>query len=635
MSLAGTSGCGDSFDYKSFQAGRLQHFVKNWKALNAPLTLIKLIQGFRIPFCQKPPLHLPKVEFQTPFSREMQKAVQSLLKMRVLEPADPSPSFVSPMFLTPKSDGSSRPIFNLKRLNMYLPILKFRLVNMHRIPAFLQRSDWLVKIDLSNAYFHLPVAQSHKRFLRLIFNGQLLQMTCLPFGLACAPKMFASLTNWVAQILREKGFRILIYLDDFLLVNQDPQVLRKQTLETVHVLEQLGWQINYAKSTLTPQKVLEYLGIVWDPHSNMKYLPLRKCIGIKQKVKAVLRRELASLKEIQSVVGSINFASFPVPRGRLNHRALLKHCQNLLYLPSNRRYSVPREALIELTWWLNNVTNSSLIHYPPVSHYLVTDASMLAWGALIDNVKLWGQWPHGEANLHSNQREMLAVLHALEDRCRYLAHSSLMIQSDNKTVVSYLRNEGGTRSTALMNLCYRIFHLLDHHNIHLECHYLPGRYNCEADRLSRLSPTPEWHLLPIVTAKLFSKWGTPVVDLFASATAHVVPKYVSLDVTDPQAQFHDAFSQTWHFQLAWVFPPPFLIPRVLSHLNTATGMYLFVVPRWLKVFWRPDLRNRALAPPFTIFALDRVLIDTITGQPPPQVQDMTLEVWKCGGGRRV
>jgi hypothetical protein len=506
---------------------------------------------------------------------------------------------------------------------------------MHRIPVFLQPLDWLVKIDLSDAYFHVPVAANHKRFLRLIFNDQLLQMTCPPMGLACAPKMFASLTNWVAQILREKGFRLLVYLDDFLLANQNPQTLAKQALEAVNLLENLGWQVNHSKSILTPRKVIEYLGICWDPHTNKKFLPEKKCSGLIEKIKLLLKRNSACLKEVQSIVGSLNFASFPVPRGRLYHRALLKFCQSLLYQPTHRRFPVPKEALLELSWWLNNISNSSMIHYPPICHYLVTDASLLAWGAQVDNMKLWGQWSQDEASLHSNQREMLAVLYALRDRCHYLANSSLMIQSDNKSVVAFLRNEGGTRSPALMNLCYKIFHLVDQYSIHFQIYYLPGKFNCEADRLSRLSATPEWHLLPTLTQKIFLKWGTPIVDLFASATAHVVPSYVSLDATDRQAQFHNAFSRTWHYHLAWLFPPPFLIPQVLAHLNTAVGIYLIVAPRWPKVFWRPDLKNRSIAPPFTIFALDQVLIDTVTGRPPPQVQEMTLEVWKCGGGRRA
>lgn len=59
-------------------------------------------------------------------------------------------------------------------------------------------------------------------------------------------------------------------------------------------------------------------------------------------------------------------------------------------------------------------------------------------------------------------------------------------------------------------------------NIRLSAHYLPGRYNCIADHLSRGRRLPEWHLLPAATRQVFSSWGTPHVDLFASAETAVV-----------------------------------------------------------------------------------------------------------------
>lgn len=631
---AGTILKKESYDSMSFQAGRLINFVNKWQALHAPPTIIKIIQGLRIPFYRKPPLCISNLKFQTPFSKEMEVTIQSLIQMNVLEPAGPGPGFTSPIFLTPKKDGSTRPIFNLKRLNKYLKVSKFRLINMHRIPSFLQQYDWLIKIDLSNAYFHVPIAEAHRRFLRLIFKDQVLQMSCLPFGIACAPKIFASLTNWVAQIMRGRGYRVVVYLDDFCIVSQNPVLLQKQGREAVQLLQQLGWLVNYEKSILIPQKVIEFLGIGWDPHTNSKFLPAQKCKVTRQKIGKLLVQRKANLKQIQSIVGSLNFASFPVTRGRLNHRALLKHCQSLLYYPK-QQFPIPQEALVELCWWQENISNKSLIHFPPVSHYLVTDASELAWGAQVDNMKVWGRWHQNQSALHSNQRELLAVFYALKDHCLFLTNSSLLIQSDNKTVVAFLRNEGGTKSPSLMSVCYKIFQILDLYNIHIEVHYLPGRFNPEADHLSRLSPLPEWHLLPQITRRIFHKWGTPQIDLFASATAHVVPTYASLDVTDPLAHLHDSFSQIWSYKLAWLFPPPYLIPRVLAHLNTATGTFILVAPRWPKVFWRPDLRNRALAAPFTIHNLAEVLIDTVTGRPPPQVRDMTLEVWICGGGLRV
>ncbi|KAI5635286.1 hypothetical protein NE865_11978 [Phthorimaea operculella] len=227
---------------------------------------------------------------------------------------------------------------------------------------------------------------------------------------------------------------------------------------------------------------------------------------------------------------------------------------------------------------------------------------------------------------------MMAILKVLQSQCHHLSGSTVSVQSDNTTVISYLKNEGGTKSCHLMWLTYQIFQLLQKHRIRLNLYHLPGKYNVEADDLSREKRISEWHLLPALTEIVFAKWGTPEIDLFASNRAHVVPQYASLDVTDDQAVFADAFSQIWKYNLAWIFPPPFLIPRVLTHLNQSQGLFLLIVPRWEKSFWRPDLKRRAVAAPFTIRNLNSVLIDTMTNRPPPRVHELTLEIWKCGGG---
>ncbi|KAH9644442.1 hypothetical protein HF086_009826 [Spodoptera exigua] len=45
----------------SFRAGRLLHFADQWEQMNAPKYILKIISGYRIPFCQKPPLVYPNL----------------------------------------------------------------------------------------------------------------------------------------------------------------------------------------------------------------------------------------------------------------------------------------------------------------------------------------------------------------------------------------------------------------------------------------------------------------------------------------------------------------------------------------------------------------------------------------------
>ncbi|KAG7298140.1 hypothetical protein JYU34_018919 [Plutella xylostella] len=132
-------GCSDSDMTRV--ADRLAGCVHAWESLQAPVTLLNIVKGYKTPFGKKSPLYLPKNikrSWRTPVSPQMNQAVKEMMESGVLESAQLSPSFISPMFLTPKSDGTMR----------HVQISKFRLINIQKIPD-LQPREWLVKIDIS------------------------------------------------------------------------------------------------------------------------------------------------------------------------------------------------------------------------------------------------------------------------------------------------------------------------------------------------------------------------------------------------------------------------------------------------------------------------------------------------------
>ena len=52
---------------------------------------------------------------------------------------------------------------------------------------------------------------------------QAYEFTCLPFGLAAAPRVFAKVMKPVVGFIRSKGVRCVVYIDDFLLMHQKKQ----------------------------------------------------------------------------------------------------------------------------------------------------------------------------------------------------------------------------------------------------------------------------------------------------------------------------------------------------------------------------------------------------------------------------
>ena len=51
----------------------------------------------------------------------------------------------------------------------------------------IQKGDWMIKIDLKDAYFTVPIDLPHQPLFRFIDGGTRYQFTCLPFGLGPAP----------------------------------------------------------------------------------------------------------------------------------------------------------------------------------------------------------------------------------------------------------------------------------------------------------------------------------------------------------------------------------------------------------------------------------------------------------------
>ena len=134
----------------------------------------------------------------------------------------------------------------------------------------------MTRIDMSLAFLHVPIAESHRCLLLFVYNKELLQWTSLPFGLSAAPHIFATITNWIAEILRSQGMRVVVYLDDFLLVSQNRSKLLAQIPEAVKLLEFLGWRINRDKCVLNLCQKIKFLGILWNTKDNLMSLPYKK-----------------------------------------------------------------------------------------------------------------------------------------------------------------------------------------------------------------------------------------------------------------------------------------------------------------------------------------------------------------------
>lgn len=144
----------------------------------------------------------------------------------------------------------------------------------------------MVKLNLKDVYQMVPVHRTHHRYLRFVWKGGVFEFTSLQFGLASAPCTFTKLLKPVATHLRQFGIRIMIYLDDILLMAPTPEAASKDLQVVMHVLTHLGFVINERKSITSPSQVIEFLGFRISSVDMALSLPQEKVCKIRKECRS-------------------------------------------------------------------------------------------------------------------------------------------------------------------------------------------------------------------------------------------------------------------------------------------------------------------------------------------------------------
>ena len=80
-----------------------------------------------------------------------------------------------------------RLVINLKRLNEWVTAKHFKMEGISTLKDLLQSGDWIVKADLKDAYFTVPIDTNHQQYLRFMMGGKGYQFICLPFACPVPP----------------------------------------------------------------------------------------------------------------------------------------------------------------------------------------------------------------------------------------------------------------------------------------------------------------------------------------------------------------------------------------------------------------------------------------------------------------
>lgn len=501
---------------------------------------------------------------------------------------------------------------------------------LQNMKELLKPNDWLTKIDLTDAYFTIPVHRDHQQYLRFSVENQCYQFTCLPFGLSSAPWIFTKILKAVAALLREHGVRLVVYIDDILLMAESKELAVQYTIALVYLLTNLGFILS-VKSVTQPAQVMGFLGMTVDTVAMKLQVPGEKMKKIRQEARQLLSRAESSARQVSRLIGKMQSMSKGIPPAPLFYRALQRDLAAALERGQQSYETIcplSLEAQEELQWWISHMERwngkSLLVHQP--DQVIESDASLRGWGAASQGTLTGGPWSPEEQQYHINCLEILAAFLAIRTFVKDQSDITVLIRIDNTTAVAYINHLGGTVSPQATEIAKQLWMWCLERNITVTAQYLPGVENIWADQESRIMrDRTDWMLNPQIFRSIQNLWGPVNLDLFASRLTAQLPHFFSWR-PDPLALATDALLQSWGGLRAYAHPPWNLIGRTLSKVQREpVELVLLVAPVWPTQPWYPSLLALLMDYPRLIPQQEGVLLETAESALPAIIPQ--LAVW--------
>jgi len=538
----------------------------------------------------------------------LREAIDKLLQKGAIERVYTTGSlgYYSRLFLRPKVSGGWRPIIDLKRLNPYIGGQRRKQETQFQVRAALRPGQWTFSVDLTDAFFHIPIHRQSRRLLRFSYGGETFQYKALPFGLKTAPWVFTQVVSQVQAMSQTREMSLHLYLDDWLAPTDTFEQGWNQARDLAQLCEDLGLLINKEKSELVPKQRFVYLGVDYD----LVTYTLRPTMENWQKIVSLGQKFLgASVLPAVTwlrLIGLISSQEKLTRFGRLHLRPIqwaLKLQWNIAAQDLNQPVTVTAEARQAIQWWsqAHNALAGAPINPPTTSVEVFTDASTSGWGGHSGSLTFHGQWSSEERQLHINVLEMRAVQLTLTN-LNPPRGSHILVSTDNTTVMTHVNKQGGLKSWTLFQETLNLFGLAMARDWTLSAKHVPGALNVLADRLSRKGQVlqSEWELHQEAAEWIFDKWGRPHVDLFATKDNHKLPSYVS-PIPDPAALDVDALSISWEGMFGYAFPPHKIIPQVLDKVaRTSQVRLILIAPAWERQVWIKDIQKLLLDGPIPL-----------------------------------
>ena len=380
----------------------------------------------------RPTFHRPR---KVPYAlkQKVEEELRKLQEMGVISPIQHS-DWAAPIVPVLKRNGSLRICGDYKTT-----VNKGLLIETHPLPrvddlfANLSGGKSFSKLDLSQAYFQLPLAEDSKKFVTINTHKDLFVYNRLPFGVSSAP----SILQRTMETLLAGLPGVAVFIDDILVTGSSTEEHSSNLDMVLSKLASAGLRLNKAKCAfLQPQ--IQYLGHIID--ANGLHPSADKILAIKN------APQPKSVSELHAFLGMINYYGKFLPNlsAKLNplYSLLSKQVKWSWGPKQGEAFQTAKDALQADTLLVHFDSSKPLI--------LACDASKYGLGTVLSHIMEDGKERPiafvsrtlnvAEKKYAQIEKEGLAIIFGVTKFHNYLYGRPFFIESDHKPL-SYLFSE--------------------------------------------------------------------------------------------------------------------------------------------------------------------------------------------------
>ena len=360
-----------------------------------------------------------------------------------------------------------------------------KLVQRLRIGCF------LAKTDIKSAFRIIPVHLQDYPLLGIKWADNYYFDRCLPMGCSSSCAIFEAFSTsleWLS-LHKFKASAVLHIPDDFLFVASSLEKCHTDLANFLSLCDYLGVPIAHEK-TVEPRTTIEFAGITIDSISQEARLPPDKLQKCRTLLHQFYKRRTVTLRELQSLIGLLNFACSVVVPGRAFLRRLIDLTIGITKAHHHIRFTRAARADIKL-WltFLDNFNGRAFFLYDcwetSATLQLYTDtAGSKGYGAVFGSRWFYGAWPGSWRSLNITCLELFPVTLSVHIWGRLMINQCVVFFTDNVALVDSL-NKQSSKYSIVMTLLRPLILCCLRHNIFFKARHVPGLQNSRADFTSR------------------------------------------------------------------------------------------------------------------------------------------------------